>query len=396
MSTTRLSHDDGCMNFLEVSEGGLLVRYTGRGRDDSEAASVRSDGPMAPVPEPIGYFEAQVVDGGRDGYISVGLMNRRTKLDKLVGWSEGAVGYHGDDGNLFTGNGMGRPFGPTYSKGDIVGCGIDWINGVVFFTKNGAIIGNTPQKYQTDEQVFAAVGLRTPNETFRLNFGKQRFRFDLDQYISDCRHKALLTTIQHQILPTESIVRLAISHCLYNGYFDTVRYLSQENESSSVTDMILKRKLQLDYMEALMKGDHSLEGIESAFPELKDTHNKESLANFRFAMSLVSHQLIGEDVIAKATALHDSLDERILALIAYGDNISLERPKVILSELSSELSAFLQDHSCCHNELYSTLQDISRKMDASQGVNESAKSRRLRQLLNSVSQFIPEHFFGTQ
>ena len=30
-------------------------------------------------------------------------------------------GYHGDDGNAFQGSGAGRPFGPTYGTGDVMG-----------------------------------------------------------------------------------------------------------------------------------------------------------------------------------------------------------------------------------------------------------------------------------
>ena len=52
----------------------------------------------------------------------------------MPGWYRG-YGYHGDNGQLYTGIGNGVAFGPTFTKGDIIGCGIR--NSELFFTKNG-------------------------------------------------------------------------------------------------------------------------------------------------------------------------------------------------------------------------------------------------------------------
>lgn len=40
------------------------------------------------------------------------------------GWNKGSIGYHADDGKIFTGSGKGDPFGPRCHKGDRMGCGI--------------------------------------------------------------------------------------------------------------------------------------------------------------------------------------------------------------------------------------------------------------------------------
>lgn len=76
-------------------------------------------------------------------------------------------GFHADDGRAFCCQGNGEPFGPTFTSGDVVGCGIDWTdagpprgererNGSegkdaalkggarVFFTKNGEFLGAMP------------------------------------------------------------------------------------------------------------------------------------------------------------------------------------------------------------------------------------------------------------
>jgi hypothetical protein len=65
-------------------------------------------------------------------------------LDKqAVGWYTGSYGYHSDDGEKFGGDGEGSSYGETFGPGDIVGCGADFQNNTLFFTKNGVSQGKT-------------------------------------------------------------------------------------------------------------------------------------------------------------------------------------------------------------------------------------------------------------
>lgn len=60
-------------------------------------------------------------------------------------------GYHGDDGKKFhrefqtilyeEDDGRGIPYGPTYGKGDVIGCCVDFTQKNAFFTKNGQHLG---------------------------------------------------------------------------------------------------------------------------------------------------------------------------------------------------------------------------------------------------------------
>ena len=36
----------------------------------------------------------------------------------------GSCAYHADDGKIFSGSGVGAPFGPRCHKGDVMGCGV--------------------------------------------------------------------------------------------------------------------------------------------------------------------------------------------------------------------------------------------------------------------------------
>ena len=50
-----------------------------------------------------------------------------------------SYGYHGDDGKKFqyTVVGNGTFYSETYGQGDVVGCGVDFIKKIIYFTRNG-------------------------------------------------------------------------------------------------------------------------------------------------------------------------------------------------------------------------------------------------------------------
>ena len=62
-------------------------------------------------------------------------------LCRLPGWDKQSYGYHGDDGHSFCSSGTGQPYGPTFTTGDIIGCGLNLIDGSCFYTKNGIHLG---------------------------------------------------------------------------------------------------------------------------------------------------------------------------------------------------------------------------------------------------------------
>ena len=57
-------------------------------------------------------------------FIGVGFSASSVSLSRLPGWEKGSWGYHGDDGCAFEGSGKGRPYGPTFTTGDVIGCSL--------------------------------------------------------------------------------------------------------------------------------------------------------------------------------------------------------------------------------------------------------------------------------
>ena len=78
--------------------------------------------------------------------VSIGLASAAFPLfGKQAGWDRHSYGYHGDDGSVYHSSGVGSArFGPTFGVGDVVGCGLDYRDGSVFFTKNGRYLGVHP------------------------------------------------------------------------------------------------------------------------------------------------------------------------------------------------------------------------------------------------------------
>ena len=124
---------------------------------------------------------------GRDGYIGVGLSTMGVNMNRLPGWDKNSCGYHGDDGHRFRSSGTGQEYGPTFTTGDVIGCGINLVDGSCFFTKNGHHLGVAFKDLPS--QLYPTVGLQTPGEVIDANFGQEPFKFDVEGEMRELRRK---------------------------------------------------------------------------------------------------------------------------------------------------------------------------------------------------------------
>ena len=75
-------------------------------------------------------------------YIGVGLSDKSAPLSRLPGWDKCSYGYHADDGKAFCGaSNAGEDYGPTFTTGDVIGCGLNFVDRTIFYTKNGIHLG---------------------------------------------------------------------------------------------------------------------------------------------------------------------------------------------------------------------------------------------------------------
>ena len=151
------------------------------------------------VASEVAYFEAAIEEDpsrappeethDRESCVSIGLCTADFPLKgKQPGWDVESVGWHGDDGCVFHGHGMGlRQFGGRFGSGDVVGCGVH--AGYIFFTRNGEWAGCAfrsaanhllPHATNPGTMLHAVVGVDTATDRVRLNFGCTPFAFDPD------------------------------------------------------------------------------------------------------------------------------------------------------------------------------------------------------------------------
>lgn len=137
-----------------------------------------------------------------DRLIGIGFSGPKVSLEKLPGWEPDSWGWHGDDGNTFCCQVTGKKYGPTFTTGDVVGCGINFMTGCAFFTKNGVsqgmldpltqnyvlTVSGTAFREIKDINVYPSVGMRRLQAQLTVNFGQRPFVFDIDgmMRVSQC------------------------------------------------------------------------------------------------------------------------------------------------------------------------------------------------------------------
>jgi hypothetical protein len=153
-------------------------------------------------PRLISYFEIEIFPSGKNptsdapDCIAIGLSEESFVLDgKMPGWDLCSYGYHSDDGGAFHNAGsMLFRYGPTFGKGDTVGCGIDYSHGRgvsadIFFTLNGLFLGTAFTNVHTGA-LYPTIGIDSA-ATIRINLGHSSpFRFDLISHERERRESA--------------------------------------------------------------------------------------------------------------------------------------------------------------------------------------------------------------
>ncbi|KAL7074000.1 hypothetical protein ACQ4LE_006566 [Meloidogyne hapla] len=191
---------------LELSADLLRVtKRKGTNQNSKDAAAVRANRPI-PRSCIVYYFEITVVSKGQDGFMGIGLSEKNVSLNRLPGWDAISYGYHGDDGNFFSSSGKGVEYGPTFTTGDVIGCGLNFVTRQLFFTKNGHHLGvANALSIPLNNDLFPTMGMQTADEMIDANFGQKPFLFDMRSELK-MAEKATMENIKQIELPAEKVL----------------------------------------------------------------------------------------------------------------------------------------------------------------------------------------------
>uniref|UniRef100_A0A182SNP4 B30.2/SPRY domain-containing protein n=1 Tax=Anopheles maculatus TaxID=74869 RepID=A0A182SNP4_9DIPT len=209
------------------------------GKSHTDAASVRT---AYPIPAACGlyYFEVKIISKGRDGYMGIGLTHTNFKMNRLPGWDKQSYGYHGDDGHSFCSSGNGQPYGPTFTTGDIIGCGVNLVDNTCFYTKNGHHLGIAFK--DLPPRLYPTVGLQTPGEVVDANFGQEPFKFDIEDMLKELR-ASTKATIYNFPLPDDQgdwtviLHKMVSSYLVHHGYSSTAETFARTTGQTLQEDM---------------------------------------------------------------------------------------------------------------------------------------------------------------
>ncbi|KKA18566.1 Ran-binding protein (RanBPM) [Rasamsonia emersonii CBS 393.64] len=211
---------------LDLLNDGLEVRYMGPpNKHDHEAAAVRADHPM-PRQCGIYYFEVTILSKSKEGMIGVGFSSTKASVERLPGWEQESWAYHGDDGKSFFGEnqGQGRPYGPTFTVNDTIGCGVNFSTGCAFFTKNGVFLGNAFRELR-DVKLYPSVGMKK-----QPNVHKEKAAILSEVSLTSAAN------LQPPLDETALVQELVAQFLAHDGYVETARAFAEEvkQENSSL------------------------------------------------------------------------------------------------------------------------------------------------------------------
>ncbi|VEN44987.1 unnamed protein product [Callosobruchus maculatus] len=172
--------------------------------------------------------------------MGIGLSAQGVNMNRLPGWEKQSYGYHGDDGHSFCSSGTGQPYGPTFTTGDVIGCGVNLIDNTCFYTKNGHHLGTAftdlpPNLYPT-------VGLQTPGEVVDANFGQEPFVFDIEDMMRELRSRTRVEINDYPVPGSRGewqaiLNKMVSTYLIHHGYCNTAEAFAHITEQPFNEDM---------------------------------------------------------------------------------------------------------------------------------------------------------------
>ena len=247
--------------------------------------------------------------------MGVGLSALGVNMNRLPGWDKNSYGYHGDDGHSFRSSGTGQQYGPTFTTNDVIGCGINLVDGSCFYTKNGHHLGVAFKDLPS--QLYPTVGLQTPGEVIDANFGQEPFKFDVEGEMRELRRKTQ-GVIEDLSWPrrhgdAQSVLHnMVATYLVHHGYSQTAESFAKsagQEISEELTSMRNRQHIQKLVLAGKL-GD-AITTVEELYPGLlhlhQDLHFKLKVLS---EVSMLSYQFFDSQVrqFIEMVSGADSLD----------------------------------------------------------------------------------------
>lgn len=230
---------------LSFTKDNRRVEYKGIGKK-KEAFNIQTANSIPPSCG-LYYFEVKIISKGQEGFIGIGLSADNVNINKLPGWDKLTYSYHGDDGCIFCSSGAGQPYGPTFTTGDIIGCGVNFLDNTCFFTKNGHNLGLAFKDIQGN--LYPTIGLQTPGQIIDTNFGQHPFEFDITDMIQGMKKKFKRTVENFSINENKELWHILLqsiiqSYLVHHGYCNTAQIFAKSTQQKIEEDLssVKKRK----------------------------------------------------------------------------------------------------------------------------------------------------------
>lgn len=296
-------HTEGYPYSVCIHHDRLTVDYIQKAMHLLDVGTVRSNLPIPTASvEPIYFFEIAIIATGERNQITIGIAplqssclcvangmgaretpvpseasmrhNETASLTcRQVGMDSLSYGYRGDDGRKYHGPTLqsgrpalsGFPYGPPFTAGDVIGCGVNYYDRTVFFTRNqrhlGAAFTLQPEEWARCDvkdgrgldatpldarlRFYASVSLHSRGERVKLNFGQTPFAFDIAAFRAAERHR-VQAQIASRHIDTDMMIPLIRSYLITQGYEKSLEALQRITDGASSDKKNTKGNLKRD------------------------------------------------------------------------------------------------------------------------------------------------------
>ncbi|GIX62764.1 SPRY domain-containing protein [Babesia caballi] len=209
-------------HYVSVCKDKLTVEFFGKGRF-CDPGSVQAESAAAKDCV-LYYFEAEILNSEKQSKIVVGFSGANYHLNRYPGVDGRSVGYRSENGHCSNGSGKWEPYGAPYGKGDVVGCGINYLEQCYFFTKNGKYQGEFGKLHHCDN--FPTVGLSHFADSVKCNFIGP-FKFDAAREYRRImgKERIEISSMKSDHVSLDDIVE---SYFLSRGYKNALRAFQRE------------------------------------------------------------------------------------------------------------------------------------------------------------------------